>query len=236
MGTAGVLLRATSALRVAQDFATLEMFFPGRMDLGIAGGRPGEAYAAELRHDLRLADDAEYRDRVSRLVEMSRNAALPDGTPLGPQDSSRPQIWLCGTSLGAARLAASLGVCFAYHHYLASPDQRPVPDIGGAYRSAFVSKDGSSSRMLIAAYGHCASSSALARSEWDAYFGSNVPAPSFLGTPHHAATQLIRLAEWYGADELAIDCFAPSLERRLEALADLKAAVDRAYGDAADAA
>ena len=80
--------------------------------------------------------------------------------------------------------------------------------------------------MLVAAYGHCAMTDERARDDWNNYFGADAPQPSFLGTPERVRDRLAELAEGYGADELAIDCFAPSLDSRIEGLASIKSAVD----------
>lgn len=227
VGTAGVLLRAAAALRVTEDFATLELFFPGRIDLGIAGAMPSGPYMAELQRDVAFPSNEAYTERIIRLLEMVRRRTLPSSsTPIGPQSYSRPQIWLCGTSIRAARLAGSLGMSFAFHHHLASADQGFVPGIGDAYRASFVAVDGGQPRLLVAAYGHCATSDDHAHNEWDEYFGGNAPSPSFVGTPERVRDRLAELAEGYGADELAIDCFAPSFESRLAGLASIKNAVD----------
>jgi len=231
VGTAGVLLRATSALRVVEDFATLELFFPGRIDLGIAGATPPGDHARSLERDLPLASDGAYAERLTRLVEMVRSQRLPGGGGfIGPRSDSRPELWLCGTSERAARLAGTLGISFAYHHYLASADQRIASDVADAYRSSFVGFDEQPPRLLVAAYGHCASSDDQATTEWNAYFGHAPPKPSFVGTPEQVAAQLAVLSASYAADELAIDCFAPTFDARLDALAKLKSALDSLTG------
>jgi luciferase family oxidoreductase group 1 len=229
VGTAGVLLRAASALRVAQDFATLEMFFPGRLDLGIAGATPAGPHLDELARDIQIASGDSYEERVRRLVEISRRGLLPDGmTAVGPQRTSRPQLWLCGTSVRAAKLAGALGVSFAFHHYLASRSQSVVAGVGEAYRTAYIDVDGAPPRMVVAAYGHCAKTEEAALVEWNAFFGIHAPKPSFAGTPVQVAEQLATLITRYEADELAIDCFAPSFGARIQALTDIKVAVDGA--------
>ncbi|HUQ04839.1 MAG TPA: LLM class flavin-dependent oxidoreductase [Kofleriaceae bacterium] len=232
IGTAGVLLRASSALRVAEDFATLELFFPGRIDLGVAGATPASPMLDELARDIRIAFGEAYEERVRRLVELSRGGILPDGTTtVGPQRVSLPELWLCGTGVRAAKLAGALGVSFAFHHYLASSSQSVVPGIGEAYRTAYVDCDGHPPRIVVAAYGHCAPTEEAALVEWKTFFGTNAPRPSFIGTPEQVAEQLATIAEGYGADELAVDCFAPSLDARIQALADIKDAVDGAGAD-----
>lgn len=169
VGTAGVLLRAASALRIVEDFATLELFFPGRLDLGVAGALPSGAYATELQRDVPFAPPEAYAERVARLVELVRTRTLAGtSSRIGPRSNSLPELWMCGTSVRAARLAGSLGISFAYHHYLANPDQRINVDVGDAYRGAFVSVEESKPRLLVAAYGHCADSEVRAVEEWKA--------------------------------------------------------------------
>jgi len=215
VGTAGVMLRLASVARVLDDRAMLELFYPGRFDLGIVGALPDQATVDRYAHDAIIADGDQYVARVRRLVGEVR-ARDP-----------RAELWLCGKSESVARLAGELGVRFAFHHYLAGspPDGELAPAL--AYRDAFVPAPGLDVPWLsIAAYGACAGSEAQARTEWEAYFeGRPAGRPSFLGTPDAVASTLTALARRYDARELALDCFASSYDARKDGLAAIASAL-----------
>jgi luciferase family oxidoreductase group 1 len=212
VGTAGVLLRTTSAMRVAADFATLELYFPGRIDLGVAGAVPGAEHAEEIRRDLTIADDAGYADRVERL----RTLVDPQTTTIGPVRETMPQLWMCGTSERSAKIAGRLGARFAFHQSLA-------PEVAAAgviavYRDSFVPRQpGDEPYCAVAAYGACAKDHPTALDGWP---NKTMP-PWFCGAPSQCADQLASLVMSCGANEVVIDVFAPDFEARLEGLTSL---------------
>jgi luciferase family oxidoreductase group 1 len=235
VGTAGVLLRLTSAMRVAQDFAALQLYFPGRIDLGVAGALAGEPHDRHYAPDVVVPDSPGYADRLRRLMELVRRG-IDSGAgpvPIGPVShddgpASRPQLWLCGTGASSAALAGTLGLRFAFHHYLAANAARqsmPAETVA-AYRAAFVPQgEGDAAYVAVAAYGCCAPTLAEAEAEWRGHFsGLEPPSPTFLGTPDACADALSALAGQYGADELVVDCFTASFSARLSALGLLAAA------------
>jgi luciferase family oxidoreductase group 1 len=213
VGTAGVLLRTTSAIRVAADFATLELYFPGRIDLGIAGAVPNGEHAREISRDLKIADDAGYADRVERL----RTLVDPETTTIGPVRETMPQLWMCGTSERSAKIAGQLGARFAFHRSI-SPPQTSAKQVMDAYRDSFVPRRGAETPYCaVAAYGACAKDRATALDLWL----DKKNEPRFYGDPSECADQLRALVASCGADEVVIDVFAPEFEQRLEGLTSL---------------
>jgi len=235
VGTAGVLLRLTSAMRVAQDFAALQLYFPGRIDLGVAGAPAGQPHDGAFAPDVVVPDASAQADRVRRLVGLVRRGIETDAgpVPIGPisdgdgggdggDPASRPQLWMCGTGASSAALAGALGMRFAFHHYLATQRGASLPvEIVAAYRAAFVPHgEGDAPHVAVAAYGSCAPTLAEAEAEWRGYLPWVVDdsRPTFLGTPDACADALSELARQYGADELVVDCFAASFSARLSGL------------------
>lgn len=235
VGTAGILLRAAAAMRVAEDFAALELFFPGRVDLGIASAWPGRHYDDAYALDVRMADDEVLRDRTRRLVDLVRSSSGDASGPLaaGPEPAARPQIWICGTGISSARMAAELGTRFAFHEYLARGRVDGAHCIA-TYRELFQQADElAAPYAAIAAYGACCDQDDVAHVRWQASFGNaSPPAPCFVGDPASCADQLLHLVARLGADEVVIDCFAPSFAERLESLSALAAAWMRSQSDA----
>jgi luciferase family oxidoreductase group 1 len=127
VGSGGVMLPNHAPLAVAERFKMLEAFFPGRIDLGI-GRAPGtdQVTAFALR---RWQGDPGRDDFLERLQELIfwDTGGFPDDHPFAkvramPWDAPLPPIWMLGSSDYGARLAASMGVGFAFAHHFASFD------------------------------------------------------------------------------------------------------------------
>ncbi|MGR8010385.1 LLM class flavin-dependent oxidoreductase [Streptomyces hypolithicus] len=144
LGSGGVMLPNHAPLVIAEQFGTLEAFAPGRVDLGL-GRAPGTdgATAAALRRSDRLREGAD--EFPQQLAELTRflDDDFPDGHPYarihavpGPVQgpSGRPPIWLLGSSGFSARLAATLGLPFAFAHHFSAQNTIPALDL---YRESF---------------------------------------------------------------------------------------------------
>ncbi|MCE9573145.1 MAG: LLM class flavin-dependent oxidoreductase [Deltaproteobacteria bacterium] len=218
VGTAGIMLRLASVARVIEERALVELYYPGRFDLGVVGALPGAACLERYEPDTIIADGNTYVARVRRLVREVR--ARADGLATG-------ELWLCGKSVAAAELAGELGMRFAFHHFLVGSPADGALAPAEAYRRAFVPGPGLDTPwMAIAAYGACAGSEPAAVAEWAAHFqGAPPPRPSFLGTPDRCAATIAGLARRYGAREVALDCFAGSFAARLDGLGAIARAI-----------
>ncbi|WP_206996746.1 LLM class flavin-dependent oxidoreductase [Trinickia mobilis] len=121
VGSGGVMLPNHAPLVIAEQFGTLASLYPGRIDLGL-GRAPGsdQTTARALRRD--LANSAEsFPDDV---VELQRYFAHPvpgQRVRAVPGAGLDVPIWLLGSSLFSAQLAAALGLPFAFASHFA-PD------------------------------------------------------------------------------------------------------------------
>ncbi len=134
VGSGGVMLPNHSPLVIAEQFGTLASLYPDRIDLGL-GRAPGTdpATARALRRDAfagadRFPEDVqELQGYLEPLHSGQRIQAVP-GTGL------RVPIWLLGSSLFSAQLAAMLGLPFAFASHFAPADLMPALEI---YRRTF---------------------------------------------------------------------------------------------------
>jgi len=213
IGTAGVLLHYASPARIAEDFRLLELYFPGRIDLGVAGARAGSDDALHL--DGRPPPtSASYAERLKTLVELVRGS---HSLAVGPRGSSTPPLWLCGSSRSSAELAGGLGMHYAFHRYLAG-SSTAARDAIAAYRDAYRSSDGSAPYALIACYGACAGSGDRAAQQW---LAADAGTACFLGPPAACVDQLDELALVCDADEIAINLLGDGIDARLDGYAML---------------
>jgi luciferase family oxidoreductase group 1 len=121
VGSGGVMLPNHAPLVIAEQFGTLESLYPGRIDLGI-GRAPGtdQTTARALRRDSSGTEDAFIHD-VQEL--QAYLAAVQPGQTVRavPGAGLDVPIWLLGSSLFSAQLAAALGMPFAFASHFA-PD------------------------------------------------------------------------------------------------------------------
>jgi luciferase family oxidoreductase group 1 len=139
VGSGGIMLPNHAPLKVAESFRTLEALFPGRIDLGI-GRAPGTdpVTAVALRGDRRGLGAEDFPDQLADLYSFA-TGRFPADHPFRtitamPNDVPLPPVWLLGSSGYSARLAARLGLGFAFAAHFSTHD--PVEAIQ-AYRHGF---------------------------------------------------------------------------------------------------
>jgi luciferase family oxidoreductase group 1 len=120
VGSGGIMLPNHAPLVIAEQFGTLESLYPGRIDLGL-GRAPGtdQITANALRRDLRSADT--FPQDVQDLLRYFGDPAPGQRVHAVPGEGLKVPIWLLGSSLFSAQLAAALGVPFAFASHFA-PD------------------------------------------------------------------------------------------------------------------
>jgi luciferase family oxidoreductase group 1 len=116
LGAGGVMLPNHAPLAIAEQFGTLAALHPGRIDLGL-GRAPGTDpwTAAALRRGRAEefpAEVAEIRRLLHPVQPGQRLVAVPGA-------GSDVQLWLLGSSLFSARLAAALGLPYAFASHFA---------------------------------------------------------------------------------------------------------------------
>ena len=117
VGAGGIMLPNHSPLVIAEQFGTLETLFPGRIDLGL-GRAPGtdRLTARALRRDALHAAERFPQD----LEELQTYLGPEPGTVQAiPGTGTQVPIWLLGSSLFSAQLAARKGLPFAFASHFA---------------------------------------------------------------------------------------------------------------------
>src|SRR3954470_22953722 len=108
VGSGGIMLPNHSPLVIAEQFGTLESLFPGRIDLGL-GRAPGtdQPTARALRRGALNSSDT-FPDDVQELQAYFQPAVPGQVVQAVPGAGLRVPIWLLGSSLFGAQLAAML--------------------------------------------------------------------------------------------------------------------------------
>ncbi|MBA3041474.1 MAG: LLM class flavin-dependent oxidoreductase [Alphaproteobacteria bacterium] len=138
IGSGGIMLPNHAPLVIAEQFGTLEALFPGRVDLGL-GRAPGTDMrtARALRRNMEAGTESFPHD----IIELRRLLGEPteDQAVLAvPGMRSHVPLWLLGSSLYSAHLAAALGLPYAFASHFA-PDQ--LMEAISIYRDRFQPSD-----------------------------------------------------------------------------------------------
>jgi len=148
VGSGGVMLPNHAPLVVAEQFALLEAANPGRIDLGI-GRAPGSDPVTSMalrgaagRDDTDIENFPQYLDDVVALmgadgvrVAVPRQNYVLKATPAA---STEPRMWLLGSSMYSAHLAAAKGLPYVFAHHFSGQGTAEALQV---YRSEFQPSD-----------------------------------------------------------------------------------------------
>src|ERR1700678_164123 len=134
VGSGGIMLPNHAPLAIAEQFGTLESLFPGRIDLGL-GRAPGsdQATARALRRNL-VSDPDQFPQDVLELMGYLGPAAPEQRVMAIPGTGLKVPIWILGSSLFGAQVAAALGLPFSFASHFAPAMMMQAIDI---YRARF---------------------------------------------------------------------------------------------------
>jgi luciferase family oxidoreductase group 1 len=125
VGAGGIMLPNHAPLVIAEQFGTLESLYPGRIDLGLGRAPGGDQLTARaLRRYLGSSGDTFPQD-VIELQSYFRPAAPGQAVVAVPGSGLNVPLYLLGSSDFSARLAAELGLPFAFASHFA-PDYLQV--------------------------------------------------------------------------------------------------------------
>jgi luciferase family oxidoreductase group 1 len=118
LGAGGVMLPNHNPLVIAEQFGTLNAMFPGRVDLGL-GRAPGAdmRVANALRKDVARAAEFFPQDVVELQAYFAQSQQVPIRTSVA--EGAPVDMWILGSSLFGAQLAALLGLPYAFASHFA---------------------------------------------------------------------------------------------------------------------
>ena len=134
VGSGGIMLPNHAPLVIAEQFGTLASLYPGRIDLGL-GRAPGSdmATARALRRD-RAGGDERFPDDIRELQGYFAPATPEQRVMAVPGTGLEVPVWLLGSSLYSAQLAAAMGLPYAFAAHFAPGQMVQALEI---YRSQF---------------------------------------------------------------------------------------------------
>lgn len=133
LGSGGIMLPNHAPLTIAEQFGTLETLHPGRIDLGL-GRAPGtdQATLRALRRDASAADS--FPQDVLELQGYLAGASRIPGVDAVPGKGTNVPLYILGSSLFGAKLAAGLGLPYSFASHFAPA---ALEDAVAAYRAEF---------------------------------------------------------------------------------------------------
>ncbi len=245
LGAGGVMLPNHSPLTIAEQFGTLEAAYPGRIDLGL-GRAPGSdqntAYA--LRRDAAAAERFP-QDVLELQGYLTGNSRVP-GVRAVPGHGSHVPLYVLGSSMFGAGLAAALGLPYAFASHFAPQLLEPAV---AAYRRDFRPSEQLDAPYVLAGVNAVAADTAeaartalratrrrlaaglfgqgrdLSDDEADALLSAGAGrhvdtmlTHTAIGTPDEVREQLTAFARLADADELVVAHQAPGTEARLRSV------------------
>jgi luciferase family oxidoreductase group 1 len=232
IGAGGIMLPNHAPLQVAEQFGTLASLYPGRVDLGL-GRAPGTDHAAAfaLRRTLQSNPD-EFPKDVIHVMEFFREAQPGQAVRAVPGAGLGVPIWILGSSLFGAQVAAGLGLPFSFASHFAPA---LLHDAIAVYRNRFapseflqqpyvmlgvnvVAAETDAEARFLASSGRQSFASLRAgrpiplpppSTEWerdpaDAHDPTNATRVSFVGAPATVREQMHAFVERTRADELIV--------------------------------
>jgi luciferase family oxidoreductase group 1 len=133
IGAGGIMLPNHSPLVIAEQFGTLASLFPGRIDLGL-GRAPGSDHTTARALRRNLASDAdEFPQDVVELMDYFADSPRRQVRAVPGAGLDVP-VWILGSSLFGAQLAAALGLPYAFASHFAPQMMMQAIDL---YRATF---------------------------------------------------------------------------------------------------
>ncbi|CUB06562.1 MULTISPECIES: LLM class flavin-dependent oxidoreductase [Tepidiphilus] len=119
VGAGGIMLPNHAPLVIAEQFGTLEALYPGRIDLGLGRAPGADPFTARaLRRD-RLGSADDFPADVEELEYLLGPAQDGQRVVAMPGVGSQVPLWLLGSSLFSAQLAAAKGLPYAFASHFA---------------------------------------------------------------------------------------------------------------------
>jgi luciferase family oxidoreductase group 1 len=212
VGTAGVLLRYYSPLKVANNFRLLNTLYNGRIDLGLARGHVSEAVAAALTGV--ESNGSTYEQKIAELLDYLRGRARVTSIPFGV---AVPEIWLLGTNSESASIASSLGTSYCLGLFLPKAGDSVKYDVLKSYQNGFhPSGECPAPQWAVAVAGVCATSAERARTL--AAESLHAVHQTVVGSPTECRELFLRLRDDYQTNEFIFLDVCRHYSDRLESL------------------
>ena len=245
LGAGGVMLPNHAPLVIAEQFGTLEALHPGRIDLGLGRAPGADQNTARALRRYAEAADRFPQDVIELQGYLADETRIP-GVNATPGRGARVPLYILGSSMFGAAVAAALGLPYAFASHFAPAELhaavaayrrefRPSAQLEEPYVIAGVNviaadTSAEAQRQFLAAQRHRASAllgrgRILTGDEADAILASpagqhiqQMAVYSAVGTPAEVSEYIAAFVEHADADELMVAHQSPGTEARLRSV------------------
>jgi len=155
IGAGGIMLPNHAPLVIAEQFGTLATLYPGRIDLGL-GRAPGTDMATARALRRHMAPEDSFPQDVQELIGYFDATPERKSVRAIPGEGTHVPVWILGSSLYGAQLAAYLGLPYAFASHFAPA---MLDDALATYRNTFRPSDRLKKPYVMIAAGVCAADS-----------------------------------------------------------------------------
>jgi luciferase family oxidoreductase group 1 len=152
IGAGGIMLPNHAPLVIAEQFGTLATLYPGRIDLGL-GRAPGTDMATARALRRHMAPDDSFPQDVMELIGYLGDSQPGAAVRAIPGVGTQVPVWILGSSLYGAQLAAYLGLPYAFASHFAPA---LLTEALAVYRSTFRPTERLDKPYVMVAAGVCA--------------------------------------------------------------------------------
>jgi luciferase family oxidoreductase group 1 len=152
VGAGGIMLPNHAPLVIAEQFGTLATFYPDRIDLGL-GRAPGSDVATARALRRHMAPEDSFPQDVQELIGYFEDTSEDTPVRAIPGSGTHVPVWILGSSLYGAQLAAWLGLPYAFASHFAPAMLEEALTI---YRSTFQPSERLAKPYVMMAAGVCA--------------------------------------------------------------------------------
>jgi len=126
VGSGGILLQHYSPYKIAENLKLLDALYPHRIDAGFGRTAGGDSHATQALQGL---NSTPYELKIKQTVDFLTKQAINDNELIvSPLTESYPEIWLLGSGMKSAEIAANEGLSFAFGHFLKPDDGEKAID------------------------------------------------------------------------------------------------------------
>jgi len=235
VGSGGVMLQHYSPYKVAENFNVLASLAPGRVDLGIGRGPGGVPQSTKALQQAE-AGERSIGDKITELRNFL-GGELPEDHPLrglmaSPQPPQAADLYLLGTTVSSAEMAAEFGMPYVFALFL-NGDQEVMTKAMKTYHDRFDAAGPGCKRAMLALPVVVAESAdeRFGKQSGEKFEINVTDAPVVHGSPEIALKKLLDIQRLHNVEEIiavtAIDDFQKRL-RSYELLSDVLTEANKA--------
>jgi luciferase family oxidoreductase group 1 len=134
LGSGGIMLPNHSALKVAENFRTLEALFPGRIDLGIGRAPGGDRVSSSLLNPSNTFSEQDFVQQLVDLQHFLTDTGEQSNVKAAPIIDTEPTLWMLTSSGQSGLIAAHFGMGVSFAQFI-----NPIggPEAVRAYKKLF---------------------------------------------------------------------------------------------------